>query len=148
MTLRTQTNMNTNPTLSTLEQDIELVAKFDGFIERRSTFIHPDRRGLYGGRFRYFQYNRSFDWLMPVRTKIIKLFETDKSMPRFEINSHHVTFSFYDFSGNLTTLIAGCYNTSPEKVKFNSEIEALFYIVVKLIKWYNANGKIIPRRSF
>lgn len=82
------------------------------------------------------KWNSSWDWLMPVVEKIEHLYEDKHTLPRFEINSHHSTFDIKDFE-----CVCGSYSSSPEKVKFNSKIEATWHVVVEFIKWYNDNKK-------
>lgn len=82
------------------------------------------------------KFHSSWDALMPIRRKIIELFETRHTLPVFEINSHYVEFYLDGFKW-----IAGCYSESPEKIKLSSELEALWYVIVEFIKWYNENKK-------
>lgn len=81
------------------------------------------------------EFDKSWDWLMPVVEKIEKMFETESSLPRFEINSHCATFSlgFQD----SPCFMAGCYKGSPEDIGFETKKEAVYYVAVEFIKWYN-----------
>lgn len=83
---------------------------------------------------KHLKYHSSWDWLMPVRKKIIEMFETEHTLPRFEITSHYVQLYLDNFKCS-----AGCYLESLEKIKFSSELEALWYVIVEFIKWYNKN---------
>ena len=87
-------------------------------------------------------YHSSWDWLMPVVEKIEYLYATDYILPRFEINSHTCSFSVgYPKFKKYKQWICGCYNSSPEKEKRNTKIEAAYYICVEFIKWYNLRQK-------
>ncbi len=82
------------------------------------------------------KYHESWEWLMPVRQKIIDLYSSKDSMPPFEITSHHVKLYLTDGNTTITDII-GCYLESPEKDKESSELKALHRIIVNFIKWYN-----------
>lgn len=87
----------------------------------------------------FVKYDCSWDWLMPVVDKIESLNETETSKEIVDINSHNVrTWP----TEKKNEIIAGCYRNSPEEVKFNSKIEACYYVVVKFIKWYNKQDKV------
>ena len=81
-------------------------------------------------------FHSSWDWLMPVIDKIEHLYETPTSLPLFGINSHHCCFAL-TYPHKYTKFIAGCYPTSPEKIKANSKIEAAWMVAIEFIKYYN-----------
>lgn len=95
-------------------------------------------------------YHKSWDLLMSVVDKIEKIYETGDRLPSFQISALSVWFYLPDFSFKSdlhsekvpTTFyeVAGCHSTAPEKVKFDTKIEAVYYVVVKFIEWYNANN--------
>ena len=86
-----------------------------------------------------FKFHSSWDWLMPVVEKIEYLYATDYILPRFEINSHICSFSVgYSEFKKYKQWICGCYDSSPEKEKRNTKIEAAYYVCVEFIKWYNS----------
>ena len=80
-------------------------------------------------------FHKSFDWLMPVVEKIEHLEEDQHTLSRFDINSHHARF--WPLTRKEGAFIAGCYETSPEVIKFKTKIEAVYYVVVESIKCYN-----------
>ena len=80
-------------------------------------------------------YHKSWDWLMPCVEKIEHLKEDVYSLGRIEINSHHCRIS--SLCKNQPYIIVGCYKESPEKVKTNSKLEAVYLAVITFIKWYN-----------
>ena len=86
-------------------------------------------------------YKVSWDWFMPVVEKIEKMYETETSLPRFEINSHYVKFFIMDYNTGLSYVsISGCYLKSPEAIKFKTKIEAVYNEVVEFINWHNKIG--------
>lgn len=84
----------------------------------------------------YLKYNSSWDWLMPCIDKIERLYETETSLPMFEINSHYCKFAL-TYPHKYKVFIAGCYRSSPEEIKANSKIEAAWMVAVEFIKYYN-----------
>ena len=85
-------------------------------------------------------YNESWDYLMPIVDKIEHLYETEKSLPVFDINSHHARFAVsYPFK--YKNWIVGIGAKSAEKIKADSKIEATWMVVVEFIKWYNETNK-------
>ena len=83
-----------------------------------------------------FMYHLSWDWLMPVVEKIERLYETETSLPMFEINSHYCKFAL-TYPHKYKAFITGCYRSSPEEIKANSKIEAAWIVAVEFIKYYN-----------
>lgn len=81
-------------------------------------------------------YHSSWDWLMEVVAKIESLEEDEVSLPLFDINSHYARIWCDGIE-----FIAGCYAESPEKVKFNTKIEAVAYVALQVIKRYNKKNK-------
>lgn len=98
------------------------------------------------------EYHRSWDLLMSVVDKIEKIYETKDRLPSFQISALSVWFYLPDFDDKTDIdlqqhftptafyEVAGCHSTAPEKVKFDTKIEALYYVVVKFIEWYNENN--------
>ena len=92
-------------------------------------------------------YHRDWSWLMPVVEKIEILYKTKDRIPSFKISAQSVWFYLPDY--NVETVfsseptptafyaVAGCYSEAVEKVKFDTKIEAVYYVVVKFIEWYN-----------
>jgi gamma-glutamylcyclotransferase (GGCT)/AIG2-like uncharacterized protein YtfP len=76
------------------------------------------------------RYHTSWDWLMPVISKIEKLYETKDTLPGFNISGHGANYSAGGFRGE-----AAAYPEGP-KPAFNSRIEAAWYVVVEFIKWW------------
>lgn len=70
---------------------------------------------------------------MPVVDKIEHLFETKTTLSRFEMHSHYARFWLKDG----VQWIAGCYVESPDKPAFDTKIQAVYYVCVEFIKWYN-----------
>lgn len=90
------------------------------------------------GKGHILKFHKSWDWLMPVVEKIEKIYETETSLPRFEINSHYVKFFIMDYNTGLSYVsISGCYLKSPEAIKFKTKIEAVYNEVVEFINWHN-----------
>lgn len=95
-------------------------------------------------------YHRSWDWLMPVVEKIENIFKTKDRIPSFSISAQSVWFYLPDYSVKQEFYqpytptafyeVAGCYSEAVEKVKFDTKIEAIYYVVVKFIEWYNENN--------
>lgn len=94
-------------------------------------------------------YHREWDWLMPVVEKIENIFRTKDRIPSFKISAQSVWFYLPDHSVKIQFAsertptafyeVAGCYSEAVEKVKFDTKIEAVYYVVVKFIEWYNEN---------
>jgi len=86
------------------------------------------------------KYHSSWDWLMPVVGKIEGIYEDESTLPRININSHYCEFNLY-FENDTPNFncIAGCIPESPEKIIKKSKLEAVYYVVVEFIKWYNKN---------
>lgn len=95
------------------------------------------------------KYHESWNLLMPVVEKIEKIFKTKDRIPSFKISAQSVWFYLPDHSVKIqfeseptpTAFyeVAGCYSEAVEKVKFDTKIEAVYYVVVKFIEWYNEN---------
>lgn len=84
-------------------------------------------------------YHSSWDWLMPVVEKIEHLFESDNTLPLFDINSHFCRFSLgHHEIKEYKQWIYGCYITSPEENKCSTKIDAAWNVCVEFIKWYNS----------
>ena len=84
------------------------------------------------------KYHLSWDWLMPVVEKIEHLYETEHTLPRFEINSHICSFAVgYPEFKKYKRWIYGCYINSAESKKCNSKLEAAYNVCIDFIKWYN-----------
>lgn len=119
----------------------KLIAKFLGW--ELSVRGHKFKRHLppYGyvrAHPSYLRFHCSLDWMMLVIEKLERLQETEDSLPFFDINSHYVRFGF---SEPYVDIIAGCYETSPELVKFNTKLEAVFYVSVMAIEEWNRRNK-------
>ena len=85
------------------------------------------------------KYHSSWDWLMPVIEKIEHLFETDNTLPLFDINSHFCRFSLGPYEiKEYKQWIYGCYITSPEENKCSTKIDAAWNVCVEFIKWYKS----------
>jgi hypothetical protein len=85
-------------------------------------------------------YASNWDSLMPVVEKIEHTFETPTVLERIEINSHYVSYYHHFFKDGKEQgieILAGCYSTSPEEMKFATKIEAVYYVCIEWIKWYN-----------
>ena len=103
--------------------------------------IKIDHNGRYKAGYNslYMKYNCSWDWLMPVVEKIEHLFETDNTLPLFDINSHFCRFSLgHHEIKEYKQWIYGCYITSPEENKCSTKIDAAWNVCVEFIKWYNS----------
>ena len=112
-----------------------MIAAFMGWEKEKALYHIPKDAGYFATPYHTNLYfHCSWDWIMPVVEKIEKLDETDDHLSRFEICSHYAAFWLFDENRNI---IAGAYKTSPEKVKFATKIEAVYYVAVEAIKWYN-----------
>lgn len=104
------------------------------FMDRES-YVHSDSERLFvkwgNHSFEEARYHTSWDWLMPVITKIEEIYETENSLSGFSISGHGAYFSAGGFLEE-----AAAYPTGP-KPAFKSRIEAAWYVVINFIKWYN-----------
>lgn len=92
-------------------------------------------------------YHRDWSWLMEVVEKIENIYKTDNRIPSFKISAQSVWFYLPDHSVKIQFAsertptafyaVAGCYSEAVEEVKFDTKIEAVYYVVVKFIEWYN-----------
>lgn len=99
---------------------------------------------IYLGEMRF---HKSWDWLMPVVEKIEHLYEDEHTLPRFEINSHHVCFSIAHPLSEYKSWIVGSYLESSEKLKATSKIEAVYMVVINFIKWYNIKNNLNNKKK-
>ena len=117
----------------------KMIAEFMGwryYENATPSFVHPDIPHKYN--IEGLLYGTSWDWLMPVVEKIERTFETKTSLPLFKIDSHHARF----YHTAEAQWIAGCFKSSvPERVWFNTKIQAVYYVAVEFIKWYNKNSQ-------
>ncbi len=75
--------------------------------------------------------------IMQVVEKIEKLYETPKTFGIWvDITTTHVNIRHYPLN-----VIAGTWLDSPEKVKFATKLEAIYYCVLELIKWHQKQEK-------
>jgi len=109
----------------------KLIRKFELKIDDNKFFI--DKYDL--------KYHKSWDWLMQIVEKIEYLYEDESTLPKININSHYCEFSLYLEQKDTFRAIAGCIPESPEKVIMKSKLEAVYYVVIKFIEWYNENNK-------
>lgn len=87
----------------------------------------------------YLRYHSSWDWLMPVVEKIEHLEETETMLGIVDINSHYCRI--LSLCKKQPDIIIGCYETSPEKLKCSTKIDALYQAIIKFIKWYKKQTK-------
>ena len=125
-----------------IEINNKLIAEFISIKNKNDLGYH----GLYfnhpkiswaGIFYKEYEFHSSWDWLMPVVNHIECMFEIDKSISKLNINSYCVSF----YLPTMGTICAGCYKKSKEEIKFSSKIEAVYYVVVEFIKWYNKTYK-------
>lgn len=122
----------------TQEEIIEgnkLIAEFDGY-----KFVNDDSLAYPNGYYYYpndgcgnslkeleeFEYNSSWDWLMPVIEKIEKT---------------GCCASIINNGCNIKTFISGDNGFNLNACDFESKIQTVYAVVVEYIKWYNKKLK-------
>jgi len=80
---------------------------------------------------------KSWENIMPVVENIESIFETNTEKESVDITSHHVSYSHYNAHYECEfNVIVGCYLDSPEEIKTESKLEAVYIVVTEFIKWY------------
>ena len=80
---------------------------------------------------------KSYENIMLVVENIESIFETEYNKESVDITSHYVSYSHlndkyeYEFK-----IVVGCFLESPEKIKTESKLEAIYIVVTEFIKWY------------
>jgi len=111
------------------QQDIELIALFDGWIEKNNNYKGRywkfDNEGFIADEKHLDQmkYHSSWDWLMPVAIKI----NTDKSL-QLLLPKNDIGKSIYPFIEARRGMLKGLMNT---------DIKQVYIGVISFINWYN-----------
>ena len=138
--------------LDNQDEIIENEKRISDFMKVENVFPYIDRDGFFGmyiaedneGSIDYT--HSGINWLnykswkniMPVVENIESIFETEKIKESVDITSHHVRYSHYNEHYECEfRIIVGCFLDSPEKIKAESKLEAVYMVVTEFIKWYS-----------
>lgn len=92
------------------------------------------------------KYHTSFDWLMPVVEKILKIRMPFKGM--IDVYSFETTYKSWDSPFHTTTMVIKC-EPHPNGIEYiyhtiscrkPKHIESIYDAVIKFIKWYNSQN--------